>query len=198
MTKRSTALSRMIYVQEPRYRGALAAFRRAMAAADLNLDLEQLDELMQLDALGILDLPMVYERWCLVRLVRVLIDDFGMAPADPGYRKCPHCGEFMIRPDDEDEGSAPSLTPCSSTSPGISPAPAGPGSSVACCAAASRRTPSAACGPRWRRSPCRPMPSQAPAASYGLCREPGLFGPLSPGVGTLLCCGTQSRNLTHL
>jgi hypothetical protein len=74
-------LGSMVYVQEPSYRGALAAFRRAMAAADL--DLEQLDKLMQVDELGILDLPMVYERWCLVCLVRVLIDDFGMTPADP-------------------------------------------------------------------------------------------------------------------
>lgn len=73
----------MTYVQDPDYRGALAAFRRALAAA--NLDLAQLDRLLQMDGVGIIDLPKIYERWCLLRLLRVLTEEFRMVP-EQGYR----------------------------------------------------------------------------------------------------------------
>jgi len=68
----------MTYVQDPDYRGALAAFRRALEAA--NLDLSLLDLLFREDRLGILDLPRVYERWCLLKIVRVLTEEFQLVP----------------------------------------------------------------------------------------------------------------------
>ena len=68
----------MAYVQDPDYRGALAAFRRALEAA--NLDLSLLDRLFREDRVGILDLPRVYERWCLLKIVRVLTEEFQLVP----------------------------------------------------------------------------------------------------------------------
>jgi len=68
----------MTYVQDPDYRGALAAFRRALEAA--NLDLSLLDLLFREDRVGILDLPRVYERWCLLKIVRVLTEEFPLVP----------------------------------------------------------------------------------------------------------------------
>ncbi len=68
----------MTYVQDPDYRGALAAFRRALEAA--NLDLSMLDLLFREDRVGILDLPSVYERWCLLKIVRVLTEEFPLVP----------------------------------------------------------------------------------------------------------------------
>jgi pyrethroid hydrolase len=68
----------MTYVQDPDYRGALAAFRRALEAA--NLDLSLLDLLFREDRMGILDLPRVYERWCLLKIVRVLTEEFPLVP----------------------------------------------------------------------------------------------------------------------
>lgn len=57
---RLTFSGSMTYVQNPNYRGSLAAYRRAMEAA--NLDTSKLDQLFRLDEVGILDLPKVYER----------------------------------------------------------------------------------------------------------------------------------------
>jgi len=73
----------MTYVQNPNYRGALTAYRRALEAADV--DGSTLDQLLRLDDVGILDLPMVYERWCLLMIIRVLREHFGLVP-ERGYR----------------------------------------------------------------------------------------------------------------
>ena len=68
----------MTYVHNPHYRGSLAAYRRAMDAACL--DTSKLDQLFRLDEVGILDLPMVYERWCLLRIIRTLTEQFRFLP----------------------------------------------------------------------------------------------------------------------
>ncbi len=68
----------MTYVQNPDYRGALAAYRRALECA--GLEASQLDGLLRLEDLGILDLPRIYERWCLLRLVAVLREHFHLIP----------------------------------------------------------------------------------------------------------------------
>lgn len=73
----------MAYVQNPNYRGSLSAYRRAMEAA--SLDTSKLDQLFHLDEVGILDLPMVYERWCLLKIIRTLIEQFRLTP-EPAYR----------------------------------------------------------------------------------------------------------------
>ncbi|MFB1489350.1 MULTISPECIES: hypothetical protein [unclassified Thiocapsa] len=68
----------MTYVQNPDYRGALAAFRIALDAA--NLDVSKIDQLFRLDEIGILDMPRVYERWCFLKLVRILREHYGFVP----------------------------------------------------------------------------------------------------------------------
>ena len=73
----------MVLVQNPNYRGALAAYRRAMDSA--NLDTAKLDHLFCLDDVGILDLPIVYERWCFLRIIRTLIEHFRLSP-EPTYQ----------------------------------------------------------------------------------------------------------------
>ncbi len=73
-----TISASMTYVQNPDYRGALAAFRVALNEA--NLDVSKIDQLFRLDKIGILDMPRVYERWCLLRMVRVLREQHGFIP----------------------------------------------------------------------------------------------------------------------
>ena len=73
----------MTYVHNPHYRGSLAAYRRAMDAA--SLDTAKLDQLFRLEEVGILDLPMVYERWCLLRIIRTITEQFRFLP-EPSYR----------------------------------------------------------------------------------------------------------------
>ena len=68
------ALSSMVFVHNAHYRGVLAAYRRALAAA--GLEASEVDRLFELDDVGLLDLPTIYERWCLVQIVRMLEEDF--------------------------------------------------------------------------------------------------------------------------
>jgi len=68
----------MTYVLNPDYRAALGAYRRALDAAGLTSS--QLDGLLRLEDLGILDLPTIYERWCLLRIVAVLREHFHLTP----------------------------------------------------------------------------------------------------------------------
>lgn len=80
-SRRTAFTGSMTYVLNPDYRGALAAFRNALEAAGLTAS--QLDGLLRLEDLGILDLPAVYERWCLLRIVAVLREHFRLtAPPD--------------------------------------------------------------------------------------------------------------------
>jgi len=77
----------MTWVMNPDYRGSLGAFRNALERAGLKAS--ELDGLLRLEDLGILDLPMVYERWCLLRTVAVLREHFHLTP--PG-----DCREHML------------------------------------------------------------------------------------------------------
>lgn len=91
----------MTYVQNPAYRGALVAYRRAMEAANLNTS--TLGRLFRLDEVGVLDLPKVYERWCLLKLVRVLREEFRFVPED-GWR------DLILKAVTEGRGSARGLS----------------------------------------------------------------------------------------
>ena len=68
----------MRFVQNPVYAGALAAFQRVVA-------LEQStgiggDTLEKLGRINILHASALYERWCLIKIVAVLVQDFGFTP----------------------------------------------------------------------------------------------------------------------
>ena len=82
-TRQTVSSGSMTYVLKPDYRGAAAAYRRAMD--HVGLTSEQLDGLLRLEDLGILDLPAVYERWCLLRIVAVLRERFQLTPP-PDFR----------------------------------------------------------------------------------------------------------------
>src|SRR3546814_20421799 len=65
----------MRFVQNPIYAGALAAFQRVVA-------LEQTtgiggDTLEKLGRINILHASALYERWCLIKIIAVLMPDFG-------------------------------------------------------------------------------------------------------------------------
>ena len=64
----------MVFLQSPSYSGALSSYRQLR---DLTgVDDEGLDSLLALEDVGLRDWPGVYERWCLVSLLKVLQDDF--------------------------------------------------------------------------------------------------------------------------
>ena len=64
----------MVFLQSPSYAGALSSYRQLR---DLTgVDDAELDSLLALEDVGLRDWPGVYERWCLVSLLKVLQDDF--------------------------------------------------------------------------------------------------------------------------
>jgi pyrethroid hydrolase len=64
----------MVFLQSPAYAGALSAYRQLLGLT--GIDESILDGLLALEKIGICDWPAVYERWCLVALLRVLQDEF--------------------------------------------------------------------------------------------------------------------------
>lgn len=64
----------MVFLQSPPYAGALSAYRQLLNMT--GVDEEALDDLLALENVGMRDWPGVYERWCLISLLRVLQDDF--------------------------------------------------------------------------------------------------------------------------
>lgn len=69
----------MRYVLSPDYAAVLKAFTRVRELADrAGIGSESLDEL---DRISILHASAIYERWCLVKIIGVLIEDFGFEPS---------------------------------------------------------------------------------------------------------------------
>jgi hypothetical protein len=64
----------MVFLQAPPYAGALSAYRQLLTMT--GVDDAILEGLLSLENVGLRDWPSVYERWCLVSLLRVLQDDF--------------------------------------------------------------------------------------------------------------------------
>jgi hypothetical protein len=66
------------FVQNPHYAGALAAFQKVVT-------LEQStgiggDTLQKLGSINILHASALYERWCLIKIIAVLVQDYGFTP----------------------------------------------------------------------------------------------------------------------
>lgn len=64
----------MVFIQSPPYAGTLSAYRQLLTMT--GIDEVMLDDLLGLEDVGLRDWPGVYERWCLVSILRVLQDDF--------------------------------------------------------------------------------------------------------------------------
>jgi hypothetical protein len=68
----------MVFVEQPAYRAAHAAYQDLQGSSGFRSDL--FDKLLSLGDLSILDLPTVYERWCLLQIIRVLEEEYGFEP----------------------------------------------------------------------------------------------------------------------
>ena len=73
------------YLQNPRYAAGLAAFRAIEVALSRGgIGFETLDKL---EAVGVLHASALYERWCLVKIIAVLIEDYRFEPP-PDWGAC--------------------------------------------------------------------------------------------------------------
>lgn len=75
----------MTYIQNPHYRGCHARFCEIVAKAGIKEDL--FDRILATQDFGIVDLPSVYERWCLLQIIKVLTEEYHFEPLTFGWRE---------------------------------------------------------------------------------------------------------------
>ena len=73
VTPRHDVVPSIVFLQSPHYSGALSSFRGIKEL--FGLEQEAVDNLLSLEAAGVRDWPAIFERWCLISLLRVLEDD---------------------------------------------------------------------------------------------------------------------------
>lgn len=65
----------MVFVEESSYRKSHTLYTNL--TKDIGPEGDLFDQILSIEDLGIINLPMVYERWCLLRYVRVLESEYG-------------------------------------------------------------------------------------------------------------------------
>lgn len=83
---KSTFPNSMTFVQNPAYQAVHAGFKKlkeriGLADEDILLSLEKVE------AIGLVNMPLLYERWCLLQIIKVLTHAFRYQPEDGWKRK---------------------------------------------------------------------------------------------------------------
>ncbi len=68
------------YIQNPYYRGALISYRKILNKAGISEDIFKY--VNKIERFGVLDIPTVFERWCLIRIIDELINSFHFTTED--------------------------------------------------------------------------------------------------------------------
>ena len=71
----------MTFVQNPDYQFIHSGYKKireltSLTDDDLLLSLEKIEEI------GLINMPLLYERWCLLQLIKVLVQNYGYTPTD--------------------------------------------------------------------------------------------------------------------
>ena len=86
----------MTFIQNPNYQGTHKVYKQIIDKSGLNDEL--FESLEKLDSIGILDIPKVYERWCLLQIIKVLIDSFHFEPKDKNWKETLVKGVLVSKP----------------------------------------------------------------------------------------------------
>lgn len=83
---KSTFPNSMTFVQNPAYQAVHSGFKKlkeqiGLADEDILLSLEKIE------AIGLVNMPLLYERWCLLQIIKVLTQAFRYQPEDNWKRK---------------------------------------------------------------------------------------------------------------
>ncbi|MCG6308645.1 hypothetical protein K6U49_08555 [Vibrio alginolyticus] len=83
---KSTFPNSMTFVQNPAYQAVHSGFKKlkeqiGLADEDILLSLEKIE------AIGLVNMPLLYERWCLLQIIKVLTQAFRYLPEDNWKRK---------------------------------------------------------------------------------------------------------------
>jgi hypothetical protein len=71
----------MTFVQNPHYQGVHNGYKNLREITNLADD-ELLVNLEEIDAIGLVNMPLLYERWCLLQIIKVLKESFRFVPQD--------------------------------------------------------------------------------------------------------------------
>ena len=74
----------MTFIQNPNYQGSHKLYKKIMNSSGLDNNL--FESLQETENIGILDIPAVYERWCLLQIIKVLIEKFRFIP-EKGWKQ---------------------------------------------------------------------------------------------------------------
>ncbi|RLA42653.1 MAG: hypothetical protein DRR42_23040 [Gammaproteobacteria bacterium] len=69
--------NKMVFVQNPHYASAKSTFRKIMESSGLDESL--FESLMAIDQIGLINIPILYERWCLLKIIGLLTDVYGFS-----------------------------------------------------------------------------------------------------------------------
>lgn len=86
---KSTFPNSMTFVQNPNYQGVHACFKKLKEQIGLT-DEDILLSLETIDKIGLVNIPLLYERWCLLQLIKTLQHQFRFSPEEDWKRKLLH------------------------------------------------------------------------------------------------------------
>lgn len=82
----STFPNSMTFVQNPSYQAIHSGYKSLLNITNLK-DEDLLLSLEKVDEIGLINMPILYERWCLLQIVKVLVQSFNYVPAHDWKRK---------------------------------------------------------------------------------------------------------------
>ena len=71
----------MTFVQNPDYQFIHSGYKKIRALTSLTDD-DLLLSLEKIEEIGLINMPLLYERWCLLQLIKVLVQNYGYTPTD--------------------------------------------------------------------------------------------------------------------
>jgi hypothetical protein len=82
----STFPNSMTFVQNPNYQAVHSGYKSFLNITNLK-DEDLLLSLEKVDEIGLINMPILYERWCLLQIVKVLVQNFNYVPTHDWKRK---------------------------------------------------------------------------------------------------------------
>lgn len=82
----STFPNSMTFVQNPDYQAIHAGYKKLREFANIS-DEDLLLSLEKIEEIGLINMPLLYERWCLLQIIKVLVQNYGYIPAENWKRK---------------------------------------------------------------------------------------------------------------
>jgi len=86
ITPLSTFPNSMTFVQNPDYQAIHTGYKKLREFANLS-DEDLLLSLEKIEEIGLINMPLLYERWCLLQIIKVLVQNYGYVPTEDWKRK---------------------------------------------------------------------------------------------------------------